>query len=407
MASVNPIHIPAYRLHKPTGQAVVTLDGRDLYLGRWNSKQSRQEYDRLVGEWIANGRRLSSTANDLTVTELAAAYWRFAHGYYRKNGEPTGTCQGIRIVLKILRQSYGHTLAAKFGPLALKALQRKMIDLGQSRRYINDNIDRIRRMFKWAVSEELLPSAVHQALQTVPGLKAGRSEARETPPVRPVSDERVEATLPHLPAVVADMVRFQRLTGARPAEVCLVRPVDVDNEEDVWSFSPASHKAEHFGRERVIFIGSKAQEILRPYLLRGKSAYCFVPAESERKRNAQRREDRCSPMTPSQAGRRPKLNRRRAPGDRYTSDSYRRAIYRGCAAAFPPPDDLSEDQRRRWRKDHQWHPNQLRHAAATEIRRKYGLEAAQVTLGHSSADVSQIYAERDLAKAASIMRAIG
>jgi site-specific recombinase XerC len=54
-----------------------------------------------------------------------------------------------------------------------------------------------------------------------------------------------------------------------------------------------------------------------------------------------------------------------------------------------------------------WSPNRLRHSAATELRSKYGLEAAQVILGHSQADVTQIYAERDLAKAAAIMREVG
>jgi integrase len=407
MASVNQLRIPAYRRHKPTGQAVVTLDGRDFYLGRWKSKASRQEYDRRVGEWIACGRQLPSQANDLSITEVSAAYWRFAKTYYRKHGKPTGTCQGIRVSLRILKRSYGHTRAAEFGPLALKALQRKMIDLGQSRRYINDNVDRIRRVFKWAASEELIPPTVHQALLTVGGLRRGRTEARETPPVRPIGDREVEATLPHLPPVIADMVRLQRLAGARPAEICLLRPADVDTSGAVWSYVPESHKTEHHDRQRVVFLGPKAQDILRRYLLRDASAYCFVPAEGERKRNAQRRDNRQSPITPSQARRRPKLKRQRAPGVRYSTASFRRAIHRGCDAAFPPPVGLKEAEIPKWRKEHRWHPNRLRHAAATEIRRKFGLESAQLVLGHASADVSQIYAERDLARAAAIMKEVG
>jgi integrase len=54
-----------------------------------------------------------------------------------------------------------------------------------------------------------------------------------------------------------------------------------------------------------------------------------------------------------------------------------------------------------------WSPNRLRHTAATEIRKRFGLEAAQVALGHATADVSQIYAERDLTLAAEVMRKIG
>ena len=60
-----------------------------------------------------------------------------------------------------------------------------------------------------------------------------------------------------------------------------------------------------------------------------------------------------------------------------------------------------------WRAKNCWSPNQLRHAAGTEIRRRFGLEAAQVILGHAKADVTQVYAERDMATAAEVMRKIG
>lgn len=69
--------VPAYRLHKATSQAVVTLDGVDFYLGRFDSPPSHAEYNRLVGEWLANDRRLpaqTSTVSNRTVNELAAAY---------------------------------------------------------------------------------------------------------------------------------------------------------------------------------------------------------------------------------------------------------------------------------------------------------------------------------------------
>jgi site-specific recombinase XerC len=56
----------------------------------------------------------------------------------------------------------------------------------------------------------------------------------------------------------------------------------------------------------------------------------------------------------------------------------------------------------------QWSPNQIRHAVATSIRAKFGLEAAQKTiLGHAKADVTQVYAERDSQKAHDVMREIG
>jgi integrase len=398
---------PTYRQHKPSGQAVVTLGGIDHYLGPWRSKVSKLEYDRLIGEWLAGGRQVAPAQADLSVLELVNRYRKFAEAYYVKDGRHTGAIHGIRVAIRWLHTHYGHTLAADFGPLALKALQLRMVEADHSRRYINDNIDRIRRIFKWAVGEQLLPAGVYHALGTVPGLRKGRSDAREAAPIRPVDVATVDVTLPYLPPIVADMVRFQRLTGCRPAEVCMLRPCDVDSAGEVWRYVPESHKTEHHGRERVIFVGPKAQDVLRPYLLRDKTAYCFVPAESERKRNAEKRANRQSPMTPSQAHRRPKRQRRRAPGDHYTAESYRRAIHRACTLAFPPADDLPAADRPTWRRAHQWHPNRLRHSAATLIRQQFGLEAAQVTLGHASADVSQIYAERDYGLAANVMAKIG
>jgi len=115
--------IPAYRRHKASGQAVVTLNGRDFYLGRWQSRISRIEYDRLVCEWLAADRRIPERSSGLYVVEFIAAYWKFARSYYVKNGSPSGSIPGIRVALRLLRETYGHTPAAEFGPLALKALQ--------------------------------------------------------------------------------------------------------------------------------------------------------------------------------------------------------------------------------------------------------------------------------------------
>ncbi|HYW80086.1 MAG TPA: site-specific integrase, partial [Thermoguttaceae bacterium] len=195
-----------------------------------------------------------------------------------------------------------------------------------------------------------------------------------------------------LPEIPADMLRFQRLTGARPGEVCILRPCDIDRSEDVWAYRPESHKTEHHGRERIIHIGPKAQAILRPYLLRDADAYCFSPSESEAKRRAEQHANRKTPMS---CGNRPGTNRKRTAkrkaGDRYTTDSYRRAIHRAA--------DLAGVDR--------WSPNQLRHSAGTEIRKTFGLEAAQVVLGHAAADITQVYAERDADKARDVMRQIG
>jgi integrase len=130
-------------------------------------------------------------------------------------------------------------------------------------------------MFCWTCSEELLPASIDHALKTVKGLQKGRTEAREPDPIGPVSDQVVDATLDYLPAVIADLVRLQRLTGARPGEICQLRPGDVDRRGEIWEYRPATHKSEHYGKERTIYIGPKGQAILLPYLLRPADAFCF------------------------------------------------------------------------------------------------------------------------------------
>lgn len=403
---------PAYRYHKARDCAVVTLGGKNFYLGPYESDESREKYARLILEWEASGRKqppavLTERPALLRVKDLILRYYRFAEQeYVDENGKATDEVTSIRIALRRLRKLYGNTPAADFGPKCLKVVQQSMIHEGLSRKYINDSINRIRRAVKWAVSEQLVSPAVHQGLQTVEGLRKRRDKARKTEPVKSVPDDIVAQTIEHASPVVADMVRLQRLTTARPGEVCIIQPRLVDRSGNVWEFWPGRHKTERFDKERVIFIGPKAQEVLRPYLLRPASAYCFSPTESEGKRNRDRRAARRSPRTPSQEARRPKRDRKRPPGDHYTTDSYRRAIHRACDQAFPAPENLDANAKKEWQKKHRWSPNRLRHTGATEIRRQYGVEAATIIMGNSL-DVAEIYAERDYETARRIAKEVG
>jgi len=90
--------VPKYRLHRGSGQAVVTIDSTDRYLGKFGSQSSHQEYDRLISEWLARRRQsLPDAPDSLTINELAVRYWQFAQDYYRKDGRSTGVAPGIRI----------------------------------------------------------------------------------------------------------------------------------------------------------------------------------------------------------------------------------------------------------------------------------------------------------------------
>lgn len=361
MPRLSPDRLPKYRHHKGTGQAVVTLDGKEHYLGKYNCAASKRAYDRLVSKWQANGRSLPP-GDDPIIVELCAEFWRHAKSHYVKNGKPTDEQASFKVCLRYLNGYYRDILCRDFGPRDLKAIRQQMIDAGNCRTYINKQVSRIKLIFKWGVANDVVPVETYQRLATLDGLKQGKTAAKERSPVLPVHDGAVDATIAHSSDVLAAMIRLQRITGMRPEEVCMVRPMDIDRAGEVWEYRPESHKCEHFDRARLIMLGPKAQGIILPYLLRDDTDYCFRP-------------------------KRWRSNKKPC----FTSRDYRDAIHRACDRAELP----------------RWNPNQLRHSAATDIRRQFGLEAAQVTLGHSKADTTQIYAERDAGLAREVAKQLG
>jgi len=443
--------VPSYRHRKGFEQAIVTLTDaktkkrRDYWLGPHGSPESYERYYRILAEWEAGERVLPTadmertpSADGIKIFEVIHAYWSYARDHY----EPSEAgC--IKVVGRLLRQFYGQTPAVEFGPKKLRFLREQMISGDDnidpprpswSRGYINQQIKRIRRMFKWAASHEMLPVAVAQQLGTIEPLKRGRSNARETEPVRPVPIEWVHAVEPYVSKQVWAIIQLQLLTGARGGELFKLRPLDInrDDESGIWTHVPIEHKTAYMQRSRLIMFGPKAQDVIHPFLLRSPEAFCFSPAEADIQRREALSETRVTPLS---WGNGPGTNRRKTPkkkpGEHYTSASYYRAIQYACDKAFPPPERLRpkmlpngkrETKRafnarlkkeeaaelKAWRKAHRWHPHQLRHTAGTEIRRDFGLEAAQIILGHSSAQITDaVYAERDVRKAIDVMQRIG
>jgi hypothetical protein len=205
-----------------------------------------------------------------------------------------------------------------------------------------------------------------------------------------------------------------------------MRPCDVDREGKLWVYRPAHHKTAHHGYDRKIFIGPRGQEVLTPFLFRGPQTYCFSPGDAEEQRHQRQHEERTTPLT---CGNVPGSNVKDAPqwspGDRYTTCSYRRAIQRACDHAFFPPapiaqldgeskaewqQRLTDSQKKElaaWQKAHRWHPHQLRHNAATELRKEFGIEAARIILGHRSAAITEVYAEKDEQQAIDAINRVG
>ena len=308
-----PTRVPTYRHFKLRNLACVVLDGKTFYLGPYGSPESRVRYAAKIAEWGRN-RSVAIADRDnpdaYTCGQLALDYLEYAEGYYVKNGQTTSQVFQIKLALKELVKLFETEPTAKFGPVKLKNLQQYLVDQGKSRSYLNKLVSCLKLAFKWAASEELIPAATHHGLQTVGGLKKGRTPAREIPPVEPVDEAIVEQTLPYLSPVVADMVRLQLGSAMRPGEVCNVRPCDITRGTDgTWVYRPEHHKTEHHNVDRIVTLGPLAQEILAPYLTgRDADAFCFSPAESQRQHYEAKRQKRKSPLTPSQQAQNGKPN---------------------------------------------------------------------------------------------------
>jgi integrase len=393
--------IPKYRHFKPKDLAVVRIDGHDHYLGRYGSEESKEKYHRLLAERHASGGvsppptlQAQPQSEVLTVAELILRYFRHAERYYVKNGQPTTQVVIIRQSLKVLRRLYGSTPVKDFSPLCLKACREELMrqpshksGLTLCRREVNRRTRLIVQAFRWGTAEGLVPPAVCHGLREVEGLKAGRCEAPDLPPVKPVPEAIVERTIEHLTPMLAAMVRLQLASAMRPGELVILRACDLNMAGPIWEYRPHTHKGEHHGKDKVIMLGPKAQEIIRPFLALDISGYLFRPQRA----NARR--------------------------DCYDVPEYRRAIGRACDRACPHPElsaiprkSLTDEQRaelKAWQKAHRWYPHRLRHTSATAIRREYGAEAAQAVLGHADLKTTEIYAEKSLETARRIMGEVG
>jgi hypothetical protein len=152
---------------------------------------------------------------------------------------------------RTVKKLYERTPAAEFGPKKLKIVRQRMVDAELSRNLISSRISRIKHALEWASGEQIISPTVFHGLQSVDGLRRGHTDAREPQPVRPVEEGIVERTLSHRPNVVRDMVQFKRLRGARPKEICKVRPANFDRTGNIWVYSTKDYNTAHLDRRRI------------------------------------------------------------------------------------------------------------------------------------------------------------
>ena len=391
--------VPKYRRHKKN-YARVVLNGREIHLGVYGSPESKVMYEREIAQWLQVGRKTPKPKRQkptlevgrVSIVEMAVHYLEFAIGYYRRpDGTPTGESDNIKDALRPLRRLFGDFAGDAFKPANLKTLQDHLIRSGLARSTVNKRVNLIRRMFKWAARESLIPAQVAMDLAVVDGLRRGRTVAREPEPIRPAPESDVLAIKEHASSTIWAMLQVQLLTGMRPGEVCKLKTVDLIRTDDVWEYRPIHHKTEHHGKKRRVFFGPLAKSIVMDWLQPDKpNAYLFSPETAVELHRADMRNRRKTKLQPSQVDRSKPAPKIKA-GACYQVGTYGRAIERACERAGVPP----------------WSPNQLRHLAATNITREFGIDVARSVLGHGSISTTEIYAEMDATKARDAMAKSG
>lgn len=369
--------------HKASNRAYVTdpATGRQVPLGTWGTPESEVRYGQWVAEFYsrAPGVPESVGPTGATVAHLISAYMRFAENYYRKHGKPTSEVNTIDQIARRVTGLYGTTKANDFKPSRFKAIRQILIDKGHSRKHINRQMDRIRRIWRWGVEHEMVSVEASGALDAIARLKKGRSPAKERPKIKPVAWEVVEATLPYIRLhFLRSMVRLHWLGACRAQDVVRMRPCDLDRSGPVWTYTPWTHKTEHHedAPAHVVYYGPEAQELLKPLLrLTSAKGWLFPSAGCGR-------------------------NRGKGPGH-ITPNGYRQVIDTAVKKA----------NRDRAKKNlpalPHWYPLMVRHAALTAIRKRFGLEAAQVMGGHAHMSTTEIYAEQNAELARKIAAEMG
>ena len=381
--------VPKLCRHKAKARAYVTIEGRVHYLGPWPegakapSAEVVAKYKMLVGRVMLGQGPEPMADGRVTVGELVGHFMSFL----KEEGTHHDFQTFRGVVVPLLALSEGLP-AEEFGPNKMRAVREWLlgnpvekkirVKIGErnakkgggtvdlfavriqttprTRSGINIFLNRVRRIFRWGVSREMIPGSVVMALETVESLHKGK-RAPEAPPRLSVADEVVAATLPFLPPSIAAMVRIQRLCGARPIEICRMTTGEIDRKDpECWVYSPTKHKGSWRGKGKEIPLGPAAIEILRPWLRADPDRPIFSPREKQK-----------------QISKMDALEGPRRPGSMWTTGSYGRAIVRACVRADVP----------------RWTPNQLRKAAANEAADWGNIELARALLGHDDAETTR------------------
>lgn len=395
-------------------RAYFNFEGERHYCGEWGKPETTATYHRLLDEVVRPRieERLGTSreaprsrvrlhlvptreqhrvaASSLLVVQVCAAYWEHVSQREAQLAEQAGRAKRKAqefYALRPLRELFGKLPVGEFTPVRLIAYRTDLVKhRGYNRRMANRRVQQVLAAFKWAASRDLVPLDVYTRLTTVEPLARGEDGARESKKQKPVPDDVVLATLEHLTPRLATMVFVQLVTAMRPKELVELRGADLVRVHGRLTYQPRDHKNAHRGQARIVPIPPHVECMLQPYLGLDPEAFLFDPRDEVREQRQEMAHKRRTKVQPSQRRRHESVLRdpKDRHGDRYTTDSYARAIARACKRAGVPV----------------WSPYRLRHTGATKIANSVSLGAAQAVLGHRCITTTMGYVTPD-AEAAS------
>jgi len=349
--------------------AVVYSHGKTIYLGAYGSPESRIAYTRFIAENKTEMPPfLTKEEAGVEVEVLALAFLDYAKETLSTvNYGHVNYCHHRNAVKELLKLYGDNVPADEFKPSDLKLFRQELI---RSRRFcrntINDYVRRIVQIFTWGVEEEYVCPNTALALKAVKPLREGHVGTYDNPAREEVPDDVIKRTLPFMPPAIVAMIKIQRLTGMRPSEVFNMRvgEIDKDSDPELWFYKLPHHKTEKKTKvKKVVPLGKPEQELLTPYLENKKpEAAVFSPGTAMAERNAERKANRKTKITPSQKEKsEARAKKPRRYNEFYNKDSYRVAIDHAIKKANKTlPDD---------EKIPHWTPYQLRHTTASTTKR--------------------------------------
>ena len=382
-----PAKLPRPCRHKRTGLAFIVLrmpDGRRVqkYLGPYGSDEAEANRKTELANWRAlwakHEKPQPARVGAPTVALLVAEYLRSAEQEYRNaagvlSREFDNLVAAARPLLAVLRDRP----TASVSCADLETVRTTFATAGdRCRQYVNSTMRRVLRMFRWGAKRDLVPGNVWGSLSAFEHVRPGRGGLRETEPVEAVPRAVVDAILPHLPPLLVSAVELLWWSGMRAGELVTMTTRDVERTGDVWLYRPTTHKGTWRGKDRVVYLGARCIELLKPLLRADPHAHLFSAADVMHERKAAWRAARRTPVQPSQQAR-DERNAAKAPqyADSLDVATLRRAVHRACDAAGVERFGL----------------HRLRHAAGTRLVLEAGDEAARVQLGHSDGRMVRRY----------------